>query len=134
MTSIQTFSAPVGRVLISMIFIMSGINMIFGFEGTQGYMEAMGVPGVLLPLVIILKVGGGLAIVVGWKTRVAAFALAGFSLLTALLFHANFADQTQMAMFMKNFALAGGFLFLVTHGPGAFSIDNRNGAKLVGAE
>ena len=95
MSTIQHLAAPVGRVLISLMFVVSGVNKISGYTGTQGYMEAMGVPGELLPLVIALEIGGGLAIIVGWQTRLAALALAGFSLLSALMFHANFADQMQ---------------------------------------
>ncbi|NCF61998.1 MAG: DoxX family membrane protein [Gammaproteobacteria bacterium] len=90
-------------------------------------MEAMGVPGILLPLVIALEILGGLAIIVGWHTRFVAFLLAGFTLLSAMLFHADFSDQMQMVMFMKNLALSGAFLVLVAQGAGAFSIDNRNG-------
>lgn len=86
MLNIQTFSAPVGRVLIATIFVMAGMNKITAYAGTQGYMEAMGVPGGLLPLVILLEVVGGLAIIAGWKTRPVAFALAGFSILSAILF------------------------------------------------
>jgi len=126
MSKIQMLSAPMGRVLISLIFVVAGLNKISGYAGTQGYMEAMGVPGVLLPLVIVLEVLGGVAIIVGWKTRPVAFLLAGFSLLSAVLFHADFADQTNMIMFMKNVAIAGGFLFLVANGAGAYALDNRS--------
>jgi len=125
MDKVQEFAAPVGRLLISFMFVMSGISKIGGYEGTQGYMEAMGVPGMLLPLVILAEVGLGLAVIVGYKTRIAAFGLAGFCILAAILFHANFSDQMQMIMFMKNIGLAGGFLLLVAHGAGAYSVDNR---------
>jgi len=128
MDKIQNLSAPIGRVLIAILFVMAGINKINGYEGTQGYMNAMGVPGSLLPLVILLEVVGGLAIIVGWKTRPIAFLFAGFSILSALLFHANFADPTATAMFMKNIAIAGGFLFLVANGAGAYALDNRSGS------
>jgi len=124
MNALQTFAAPAGRVLISLIFVYSGLGKISGYAGTQGYMESMGVPGALLPLVIAVEVLGGLAVMLGWHTRVAAFLLAGFSLLSALLFHANFADQGQMINFMKNVAIAGGFLVIVAHGAGAFALDN----------
>ncbi len=125
MSGIQIFATPVGRVLIAIIFIMSGLSKITGYAGTQGYMEAMGVPGAVLPIVILLEVTGGIAIIVGWQTRLTALALAGFSVISAILFHANFGDQTQMIMFMKNIAIAGGFLFLVANGPGAYALDNR---------
>ena len=80
-------------------------------------------PGALLPLVIALEVGGALAIIVGWQTRIVAFLLAGFALLSALIFHSHFADQVQMIMFWKNVAIAGGFLLLVAHGAGPLSLD-----------
>jgi putative oxidoreductase len=99
MSNIQTFAAPAGRVLIAIMFVMAGLSKISGYGGTQGYMEAMGVPGVLLPLVILLEVVGGLAIIVGWQTRPVAFALAGFSILSAMLFHADFADHVHEEYF-----------------------------------
>ncbi|WP_250657600.1 DoxX family protein [Alkalimarinus coralli] len=113
-----------GRVLISVLFIMAGVSKLgAGYEGTQGYMEAMGVPGMLLPLVILTEIGGGLLILVGYQTRLSALALAGFSIVSALLFHANLADQMQQILFMKNIAIAGGFLFLISNGAGRFSVD-----------
>lgn len=118
-----------GRVLMSAIFIMAGLNKLgAGYAGTQGYMESMGVPGALLPLVILLEVGGGLAIALGWQTRIAAFLLAGFSIISALIFHANFADQMQSILFMKNLAMAGGFLFLVAGETHIWSIDAKRGS------
>ena len=129
MNKLQAISAPVGRLLISLMFVTSGLSKISGYQATQGYMEAMGVPGGLLPLVIALEVLGGLAVILGWHTRIAAFLLAGFSLLSALLFHANFGDQMQMIMFMKNLAVAGGFLMIVAHGAGAYSLDNRTKSR-----
>lgn len=125
MNTLQSFAAPVARVLLSLMFVTSGINKISGYAGTQGYMEAMGVPGGLLPLVIALEILGGLAVMLGWHTRIAAFLLAGFTLLSGLLFHADFSDQMQMIMFMKNVSIAGGFLMIVAQGAGAFSLDNR---------
>lgn len=114
-----------GRVLMSSIFILAGINKISGYAGTLGYMESVGVPGALLPLVILLEVGGGLAILLGWQTRITAFLLAGFCVLSALIFHANFGDQTQFILFMKNLAMAGGLLFLVAGGIHDWSIDAK---------
>jgi len=118
-----------GRVLISAIFILAGFSKIGGYAGTQGYMESMGVPGAVLPLVIATELGGGLLVLVGLWTRLAAFAVGGFSALAALLFHSNFGDQMQQILFMKNFAMAGGFLFLVAHGAGRFSIDAWRAGK-----
>ena len=129
MDAVTRLASPLGRILIAAIFVNAGINKIFGYAGTQAYMESQGVPGALLPLVILVEVLGGLAVVVGWQTRIAAFLLAGFTLLSALLFHLDFDNQMQTIMFMKNVAIAGGFLFLVAHGPGALSIDNRGAAS-----
>jgi putative oxidoreductase len=107
---------------------MSGLNKMGSYSGVAGWMEAMGVPGALLPLVIALEVLGGLAVIIGWKTRYAALLLSGFCLLSALVFHANFAEQNEMMHFMKNLALSGGFLFLVAHGGGDYALDNRTRA------
>jgi len=114
-----------GRALMSAIFILSGIGKIGAYAATQGYMESKGVPGVLLPAVILLELGGGLAVLLGWQTRISAFLLAGFCLLSALIFHTNFGDQMQSILFLKNMAMAGGFLFLVAGGAGAWSLDAR---------
>lgn len=125
MNKLQDLSTPIGRIFLAAIFIMSGLGKITNYAGTQGYMDAMGVPGVMLPLVIILEVLGGIAIVIGFKARFVAFLTAGFSVVSAILFHADFGDQTQLNMFMKNIAIAGGFLLIVAHGAGAYSLDNR---------
>jgi putative oxidoreductase len=113
------------RILMSHIFILSGFSKITGYAGTQQYMAAMGVPGALLPLVILVELGGGLMLLLGFKARWAAAALAGFSLLSALLFHRNFADQMQMINFMKNLAMAGGLLMFVRYGAAEPSVDTR---------
>ena len=125
MEKVATFAAPVSRVLISLIFIMFGLNKLFNYGATAGWMEAMGVPSFLLPFVIILEVFGGIAIIIGWQTRWIALGLAGFSILSALIFHNNFADQNEMASFIKNIAIAGGFLFLFANGAGAWSLDEK---------
>jgi len=125
MNKLQTLAAPISRLLLAMMFFMSGLMKIGNYAGTQGYMDAMGVPGALLPLVIALEVLGGLAIILGWNTRIVASALAGFSVLSAVLFHADFANQAEMTNFLKNVTIAGGFLVLVAQGPGAYALDNR---------
>jgi putative oxidoreductase len=112
-----------GRLGLSLIFIISGWGKIAGYAATQQYMEAMGVPGGLLPLVIALELGGGLAILGGAFTRWVALALAAFSLAAAALFHGNLGDANQAIAFWKNLAMAGGFLMLVANGAGAFSLD-----------
>ncbi len=93
------------------------MGKISGYAGTQQYMEAMGVPGFLLPLTILLEFGGGLAILLGFLTRTTALFTAGFTLLTALIFHSNFAEGVNSLMFMKNLTIAGGFLLLALTGP-----------------
>lgn len=114
------------RVLLAQIFLISGFGKLgAGYAGTQAYMEAMGIPGMLLPLVIALEIGGGLALIAGFLTRWAALALAGFTVASAVLFHANFGDQTQTIMFMKNLAMAGGLLLLYVQGAGSYSVDAR---------
>jgi putative oxidoreductase len=116
----------IARLLLAQIFLLAGIGKLgAGYASTQGYMAAMGVPGVLLPLVIALEIGGGLALIAGFLTRWAALALAGFCLVSAAIFHTNFGDSMQMIMFMKNLAMAGGLLVLSVHGPGAWSVDAR---------
>lgn len=128
MNQLQAFSALLGRLFLAMIFIQSGLSKMSDYAATQGYMDAMAVSSALLPLVIALEVVGGIAIVIGFKARLVALAMAGFSLLSALLFHTNFSDQTQTIMLMKNIAIAGGFLMIVAHGAGAYALDNRNAA------
>lgn len=119
-----------GRSGLSAIFILSGLQKISGYAGTQQYMEAFGVPGALLPLVIFAELGGGVAIALGFLTRLAALGLAVFSIASAVIFHGGSADQIQQIMFLKNLAMAGGFLFLVAHGGGRYTLD----AKLFGAK
>lgn len=114
-----------GRVLIAAIFVISGIGKLGAYEGTQSFMESMGVPGALLPLVIAFEVFAGLLVAVGYQARLAAFLLSGFSLVTAVLFHGDLGDQMQSILFWKNVAIAGGFLFIVANGAGPWSLDDR---------
>ncbi len=121
MKHFQDLAAPVGRILLALMFVLAGFNKISGYSGMQGYMDSMGVPGALLPLVIALEIVGGLALMLGWHTRVTAFLLAGFTVLATLIFHSNLGDQTQMLFFMKNLSIAGGLLLVVSHGAGPYS-------------
>lgn len=130
MDKLQELSAPIGRLLLSMIFIFSGFTKITGYAATQGYMESMGVPGMLLPLVIAVELLGGIAILLGFKARLVAILMAGFSIVSALLFHQFWFDESQMNPFMKNIAMAGGFLMIFAHGPGAYSIDNSHTRRI----
>jgi putative oxidoreductase len=114
----------IGRVVLSIIFIQSGWGKIFGYAGTAEHMNAAGVPGALLPLVILVELGGGLCVLFGLFTRYAAIALAGFCVLAAYFFHYQPGDMMQMINFVKNITIAGGFLVLAGSGPGALALDN----------
>ncbi len=127
MNALNPVSTLVGRILLGVMFLLAGLDKIGGFEGTQGYMQAMGVPGMLLPLVILLEVGAGLALILGLWTRWAAILLAGFTLLANLIFHLDFSQAMQQILFMKNLAIIGGLLYVFAHGAGAWSIDARRG-------
>lgn len=121
-----------GRIALVALFLWAGIGKLgVGYDGAQGYMESQGVPGALLPLVIALEIGGAIAVIIGWQTRLFALAFVGFSVSAALLFHLDFNNQLQTILFMKNIAIAGGFLLLCRAGAGRFSIDQllrRNNA------
>lgn len=119
----ERFLNLAARILMAQIFIISGIGKITGYAGTQAYMAKAGVPGALLPLVILTELGGGLALLCGFQTRWVSLGLAGFTLLAALLFHLHPGDQGQMINFMKNLAIAGGLLMFARHGAEAPSID-----------
>jgi putative oxidoreductase len=126
----NNLSNLVGRFGLSAIFVLSGFAKLgAGYEGTQGYMEAMGVPGGLLPLVIFAEIVGGLAIAAGLLTRWAALGLAVFSVASAFLFHFQLGDQMQFINFFKNIAIAGGFLVLAANGAGKFSLDGVIAAR-----
>jgi putative oxidoreductase len=122
MTTFDKLADLVGRALLALIFVLAAYGKITQYAGTQGYMASAGVPGQLLPLVILTELGGGLAILLGWQTRIAALLLAGFTLLAAALFHSAPQDQI---MLLKNLAIAGGFLVLAARGAGAWSLDAR---------
>jgi putative oxidoreductase len=125
-SKLESSAELVGRVLLGSLFLLSGLSKLGAYGATAAYMSSAGVPGALLPAVIAVELLGSLAVIVGWKTRVAAALLAGFSLLAAFLFHNNFADQIQMIMFLKNVSIAGGFLLLVAKGAGPVSLDRHS--------
>jgi putative oxidoreductase len=119
----------VARLLASTIFIGAGLSKLgAGYAGTQAYMASAGVPGAMLPLVIALEIGGGLALILGFQTRLVAFVLAGFCIVTGMLFHSG-ADQMQQIMFMKNLAMAGGLLAFTVFGAGRLSLDGEARAQ-----
>jgi len=115
-----------GRLFLGHIFLLAGLNKLGeGYAGTAGYMDSMGISAGVLPLVIATEIVGGLMVIVGFKVKWAAYALAGFTVLAALIFHSNLADQMQMILFMKNLSITGGLLLLSVHGAGGFSVDSK---------
>ena len=130
MDSLIKLAAPLGRVLLSLIFIIAGIGKATSASATIGYIASKSIPlpEISYVLTLIVELGGGVLILIGYQTRIVAFLMAGFCIVTALIFHSDLADQTMFIMFMKNVAMAGGFLQLVAHGAGAVSVDNRGQA------
>lgn len=125
-TSLAKVAELTGRVFLAALFLLSGIGKLGAYSGAAAYMASAGVPSGLLPIVIGLEIGGAIAVIAGWQTRIVAFLLAGFTIVSALVFHTHFADQVQMIMFWKNVSIAGGFLLLVVHGAGPLSLDGRS--------
>ena len=115
----------IGRILISAIFLLSGINKIGSYEDSHGWMESLGVPGVLLIPTIVLEVVAPILIIVGYKVKISAALLSLFCIATAIIFHNDFSNQMQFISFFKNIGLAGGFLFLVLNGAKDFSLDKK---------
>ena len=115
----------IGRIFISLIFLLGGIGKIFNQEATIGYMESFGVPGYLLVPAIIIEILFPLLVIIGYKTKFSAMILSLFAILLALIFHTDFSNQMQLMSFLKNFAIAGGFLIIFVRGPGKYSIDQR---------
>ncbi len=124
--SLARFAELAGRIFLSALFLLSGVGKLGAYSGTAAYMASVGVPGGLLPVVIGLEIGGALALILGWQTRIVAFLLAGFTLISALIFHSHLADQVQLIMFWKNVSIAGGLLLVVVHGAGPLSLDARS--------
>jgi putative oxidoreductase len=114
-----------GRIMLALIFILAGISKIQDPASATGYMQSAGLPAALLWPTIALEVIGGICVAIGFQTRIAAFALAIFSIAAAVIFHRNFADQMQMILFLKNIAMAGGLLLLATSERTGFSLDKR---------
>lgn len=127
---VERYVSLAGRILLSLIFVISGIEKILGWSGTAAYMASTGMPLVplLLTLAILVEVGGGLALLIGFKARLAALALLAFLIPTTLTFH-NFwvyqgaAREAQLVNFLKNLAIMGGLAMVVAHGPGSVSVD-----------
>ena len=115
----------VGRIFISLVFLLSGINKIGNYEDTIGWMESLGMPGIFLIPAIILEIGAPILIMVGYKVKISAALLSLFCIATAIIFHTDFSNQMQFVSFMKNIALAGGFLFLVINETKEFSLERK---------
>ena len=114
-----------GRILISSLFLLNGIFKISNYDGTVAWIESFGMPGILIIPAIILEVIGPILIIVGYKAKIAAGFLSLFCILTAIIFHNDFSDQMQLTSFLKNIALAGGFLFIVVNGTKDLSIEKK---------
>ena len=127
MNSFQAIVSVIGRILLSQIFIISGVGKAANPEGTIGYIQSVGapLPEVAYAIALIVELGLGIALLVGFKARWAAAGIALFTIATAFLFHFNLADQMQQIMFLKNLTIAGGLLIVVAFGAGAYSVDNR---------
>lgn len=127
MSTVQRYLPLAGRILIAIIFVMSGIGKIANPSAMIGYISSAGLPlpEVGLGIAILIEVGGGLLLVLGYRTRLIALILAAFCVVTAAAFHKNFADQEQMINFLKNISMAGGLLQVVAFGAGGLSIDAR---------
>jgi len=121
--SIQEAAAFLGRLLLVAIFLHEAWSKLIGYAAALAYMKAFGVPAWLLPFAIAVEAGCAFLIVIGYRTRLAAFVLAGFCVATAALFHTKLGDRNQLLHFEKNLAMAGGFLVLLAHGGGAWAID-----------
>mgnify|MGYP001348266529 FL=1 len=114
-----------GRILISSLFLVSAYNKLFSIDGTMGWMEGYGVPGLLIYPTIVLEIILPLFVIVGYKARASSALLAIFCILTAFIFHFDFSEQIQLILFLKNISLAGGFLFIVANGTKDWSIDRK---------
>ena len=115
----------IGRIFISLIFLIAGVGKIFNYEGTIGYMESFGIPGYLLIPAIIIEILFPLLVIIGYKTKLAAIILALFTISLAIIFHTDFSNQMQLMSFLKILAIAGGFLIIFARGAGKYSIDQR---------
>ena len=123
MSSINTNAPIVGRILIAALFLLAGFGKLADVQGFTGYLQSGGLPGFLAWPAILFEIAVGILLVIGYQTRLVGLAGAAFCVVSAVLYHNNFADQTQMVMFLKNLAIAGGFLLLAANGPGKYAMD-----------
>jgi putative oxidoreductase len=123
MEQLKTYSPLIARLFIGGFFLLAGVGKVADIAGTAGYIQSVGLPGFLAWPAAIFEIVLGLALIVGYQTRIAALAGAAFCIFTAVLFHNNLADQTQMIMFLKNFSIAGAFLMFFANGAGKLALD-----------
>jgi putative oxidoreductase len=118
-------AALIGRILYASMFLLFGYGKISAFSGTAGYMGSLGlpVPSLVTLIAIIVEIGGGVLMLVGYQTRLVAFGLAIYALVTGFIGHFQLADLNQFQHFMKNIAIVGGSLAFVAFGAGAYSLD-----------
>jgi putative oxidoreductase len=126
-TGWKGYAITLARVLLALVFLIAGWSKLTGFEGTVGYIASAGLPmpEVLAVLTIIVELGGAILLIIGFHARIAAFALAVFTLLATLVYHMNIADPLQQTMFLKNLAIIGGLLYLKVYGPGPWSLSYK---------
>ena len=123
--TVRAAAALAGRLLLAALFLLEGWSKIRGYGPAVAYMERFSVPALLLPAAIAIELGGGLLLAVGWQARCAALALSIFCIVTAVMFHVNFADRNQLLHFEKDLAIAGGLLAFFAFGPGRYAVDGR---------
>lgn len=123
MDQLSKYAPLIARIFIGGFFLISGLGKLGDVAGFAGYLQSGGLPGFLAWPAILFEIAVGLSMLVGFKVRVTALAGAAFCIVTAALYHTNFADQMQLIMFLKNFSIAGGFLMIFAHGAGAVSLD-----------
>ncbi len=124
---LEQFGPLAGRLLLAHIFILAALHKLTGWEGALGFMASKGLPmtEALLALTILIELGAGLLLVLGYKARWAAFAIFLFLIPVTLIFHPFWADPQEMNSFMKNLAIMGGMLYIVTYGSGPYSLSRE---------
>jgi putative oxidoreductase len=123
MEKLAAYAPLIARLFIGGFFLLAGVGKVSDPAGTAGYIQSVGLPGFLAWPAALFEIAVGLSLVLGYQLRLVSLAGAAFCIVTALLFHNNFADQTQMVMFLKNFSIAGAFLMFFAHGAGKLAID-----------
>lgn len=123
MEQLKTYSPLIARLFIGGFFLLAGVGKVADIAGTAGYIQSVGLPGFLAWPAALFEIVVGISLILGFKVRLVALAGAAFCLVTAVFFHNNFADQTQMIMFLKNFSIAGAFLMFFANGAGALAVD-----------